>query len=145
MYVGKAPGVTNDVVSTAVPTTANTRIHQPSRRRDRTLIEEVGYLDRSERVELYPWAVDAIRALNRAHIPIVIVSNQSGIARGFFTEATVDEVHQSIEDRLRLGGAQNTRLRTTIVRTIRTDRCLATRGCATAASQAGVSPRPDHR
>ncbi len=30
--------------------------------RDGTLIEEVGYLDRSERVELYPWSIDAIRA-----------------------------------------------------------------------------------
>ena len=34
--------------------------------RDGTLIEEVGYLDRPERVQLYPWTVDAIRALNRA-------------------------------------------------------------------------------
>ena len=34
--------------------------------RDGTLIEEVGYLDRPERVELYPVGIDAIRALNRA-------------------------------------------------------------------------------
>jgi D-glycero-D-manno-heptose 1,7-bisphosphate phosphatase len=73
--------------------------------RDGTLIEEVGYLDRPERVILYPYAVDAIRALNRAGLPIVIVSNQSGVARGFFTEATVDDVHRRIADLLARGGA----------------------------------------
>ena len=73
--------------------------------RDGTLIEEVGYLDRQERIELFPWAVDAIRALNRANIPVVVVTNQSGIARGFFTEAVVDEVHRRIEDVLQAGGA----------------------------------------
>src|SRR5207302_9445864 len=34
--------------------------------RDGTLIQEVGYLDRLERIELYPWTIDAVRALNRA-------------------------------------------------------------------------------
>ena len=34
--------------------------------RDGTLIEEIGYLDRPERVSLYPWSIDAIRAFNRA-------------------------------------------------------------------------------
>ena len=58
--------------------------------RDGTLIEEVGYLDRPERVELYPWSIDAIRALNRAGVRVVMVTNQSGVARGFFDEATVE-------------------------------------------------------
>jgi len=73
--------------------------------RDGTLIEEVGYLDRPDRVQLYPWAVDAIRALNQARIPIVMITNQSGIARGFFTEAVVDDVHRHIADLLKAGGA----------------------------------------
>jgi D-glycero-D-manno-heptose 1,7-bisphosphate phosphatase len=73
--------------------------------RDGTLIEEVGYLDRPERVELYPWSVDAIRALNRAAIRVVLVSNQSGVARGFFTEDVVQRVHARIADLLRQGGA----------------------------------------
>ncbi len=73
--------------------------------RDGTLIEEVGYLDRPERVELFPWSVDAIRALNRAGVRVVIVSNQSGVARGFFDEATVEAVHQRIADLLAEGGA----------------------------------------
>ena len=73
--------------------------------RDGTVIEEVGYLDRPERVELFPWTVDAIRALNRAGLRIVIVSNQSGVARGFFSEAIVESVHQRIADLLSPGGA----------------------------------------
>ena len=73
--------------------------------RDGTLIEEVGYLDRPERVELFPFATDAIKALNRARIPIVIVTNQSGVSRGFFTNAVVDEVHDHIATLLARGGA----------------------------------------
>ncbi len=73
--------------------------------RDGTLIEEVGYLDRPERVELFPYATDAIRALNRARIPIIIVTNQSGISRGFFTNEVVDEVHDHIAKLLARGGA----------------------------------------
>ena len=74
--------------------------------RDGTLIEEVGYLDRVERVALYPWTADAIRALNRAGLTIVMVSNQSGVARGFFTEAVVDEVHLHMASLLEAGGAR---------------------------------------
>jgi D-glycero-D-manno-heptose 1,7-bisphosphate phosphatase len=73
--------------------------------RDGTLIEEVGYLDRPERVQLYPWSTDAIRALNTAGIRVVMVSNQSGIARGFFTEDTLRAVHEHLADRLAAGGA----------------------------------------
>jgi D-glycero-D-manno-heptose 1,7-bisphosphate phosphatase len=73
--------------------------------RDGTIIEEVGYLDRPERVEFFPWTIDAIRALNRADLGVFLVSNQSGIARGFFTDAVVDQVHQRMADMLAAGGA----------------------------------------
>ena len=73
--------------------------------RDGTLIEEVGYLDRPERVELYPWSTDAIRALNRGGLRIVMVTNQSGVARGFFSEAVVERVHRHIAELLGAGGA----------------------------------------
>ena len=73
--------------------------------RDGTLIEEVGYLDRVERIKLFPWSVTAIRALNEAGIPIVLITNQSGVARGFFTEAVVDQVHRRIAELLHAGGA----------------------------------------
>jgi D-glycero-D-manno-heptose 1,7-bisphosphate phosphatase len=74
--------------------------------RDGTLIEEVGYLDRPERVELYPYSADAIRALNRAGVRIVLVTNQSGVARGFFTEAVVEAVHDHIARLLADAGAR---------------------------------------
>jgi D-glycero-D-manno-heptose 1,7-bisphosphate phosphatase len=56
-------------------------------------------------VLLYPWAVDAIRALNQAEIRVVMVTNQSGVARGFFPEAVVRQVHERIALLLRAGGA----------------------------------------
>jgi D-glycero-D-manno-heptose 1,7-bisphosphate phosphatase len=74
--------------------------------RDGTLIEEVGYLDRADRVELYPWSIDAVRLLNRAGFLVIVATNQSGIARGFFTEAIVDDVHAHISSRLAEGGAR---------------------------------------
>ncbi len=74
--------------------------------RDGTLIEEVGYLDRPGRVALYPWATDAIRALNMAGMRTILVTNQSGVARGFFSEATVDGVHGHIAALLAMGGAR---------------------------------------
>jgi len=73
--------------------------------RDGTLIEEIGYLDRPERVDLYPWSIEAIRAFNRAGLRVVMATNQSGVARGFFTEAVVDQVHRHIAGLLEAGGA----------------------------------------
>jgi D-glycero-D-manno-heptose 1,7-bisphosphate phosphatase len=74
--------------------------------RDGTIIEEVGYLDRADRVEFYPWTIDAIRTFNRAGLVVVMISNQSGVARGFFTEAVVDDVHASMAAMLAEGGAR---------------------------------------
>ena len=74
--------------------------------RDGTMIEDVGYLDAVSRVEFYPWTVDAIRMLNRAGLPVVVVTNQSGIARGLFSEAFVGETHRHMDARLAAGGAR---------------------------------------
>jgi len=73
--------------------------------RDGTIIEEVGYLDRPERLELFPWSSSAIRALNRAGVRVVMVSNQSGVARGFFDEAKVERIHDRLRVLLAAGGA----------------------------------------
>ena len=74
--------------------------------RDGTLIEEVGYLDRVERIALYPWSIDAVRTLNRAGLCVVVVSNQSGVARGFFPESVVEGVHRHLAALLDAGGAR---------------------------------------
>jgi D-glycero-D-manno-heptose 1,7-bisphosphate phosphatase len=74
--------------------------------RDGTLIEDVGYLDSLSRIAFYPWTVDAIRMLNRAGLPVVVVTNQSGVARGMFDVALVAETHRAIDARLAAGGAR---------------------------------------
>lgn len=55
--------------------------------RDGTLIEDPGYLSDPLAMRLLPGAAGAIARLNRARLPAVVVTNQSGIARGFLTEA----------------------------------------------------------
>src|SRR5262249_47458681 len=74
--------------------------------RDGTLVEDVGFLDSLTRLALFPWTVDALRALNRAQLPLVVVTNQSGVARKYFTEAFVDETHRALAARLATGGAR---------------------------------------
>lgn len=74
--------------------------------RDGTLIEEVGYLDRIDRVRLFPYSVDAVRLLNRAGFVVIVATNQAGVARGFFDEAFVEATHRSIAQTLAAGGAR---------------------------------------
>jgi D-glycero-D-manno-heptose 1,7-bisphosphate phosphatase len=72
--------------------------------RDGTLIEDFGYLDRVGRVSIYPWTVDALRVLRRAGFSLVVVTNQSGVARGKFPESVVAEVHRHLEEAFARGG-----------------------------------------
>ena len=74
--------------------------------RDGTLIEEVGYLDRPDRVMFFPWTIAAVRALNEAGLAVVMVSNQSGLARGFFTEPVLHDIHHRIAEMLAAGAAR---------------------------------------
>jgi len=74
--------------------------------RDGTINEEVGYVNHLHRVRLYPWASEAIRKLNRAGVPVVAVTNQSGVARGYFTEELVRQAHEKIARELALQGAR---------------------------------------
>jgi len=74
--------------------------------RDGTIIEDVGYLDAIEHIAWFPWSVDAIRALNRAACVVVVITNQSGVARGHFTEADVEATHRALDRRLAAGGAR---------------------------------------
>jgi D-glycero-D-manno-heptose 1,7-bisphosphate phosphatase len=74
--------------------------------RDGTLIEDVGYVCDAADVALFPWTVDAVRALNRAGLPVVVVTNQSGIARGLLTETVLHAVHRHLSALLEAGGAR---------------------------------------
>src|SRR5579859_5542153 len=64
--------------------------------RDGTLNQEVGYINHIDRLRLYPWSAEAIRKLNRAGVPVIVLTNQSGVGRGYFSEELVHRVHQKI-------------------------------------------------
>ena len=73
--------------------------------RDGTICEEMGYLNHITRCRVYPFAAAAIRRLNEAGVPVVVLTNQSGVARGFFPEELIDRVHEKIAAELATGGA----------------------------------------
>src|SRR2546427_8536235 len=73
--------------------------------RDGTIIEERGYLDRLDLLELYSFTADAIRLLNRAGYVTVVVTNQGGIGRGIIDEPFLRHVHETIDARLAAGHA----------------------------------------
>ncbi len=73
--------------------------------RDGTLVEETGYLSDPARLVFFPWSVDAVRTLNRASLRVVLTTNQSGVARGYFPESRVADVHDRIAVVLAAGGA----------------------------------------
>ena len=68
--------------------------------RDGTIIEEKNYLSRVEEVVIFPGAASALARLCRAGFKLFIVSNQSGVGRGYFTLADVEKVHQYIRQQL---------------------------------------------
>ena len=74
--------------------------------RDGTLLEEAGYLDRLERLVFFPFAIDAVRLLNRGGFAVVIITNQSGVGRGMYEESFVIRAHQVMEERVEAGGAR---------------------------------------
>jgi D-glycero-D-manno-heptose 1,7-bisphosphate phosphatase len=73
--------------------------------RDGTLIRNVPYLSRIGDIALLPGVASSIRLLNRRGIPVAIVTNQSGVARGFFPESFILESHVRILDLLEGEGA----------------------------------------
>jgi D-glycero-D-manno-heptose 1,7-bisphosphate phosphatase len=74
--------------------------------RDGTLLEEAGYVDRLERLVLFPFSIDAVRLLNRAGFAVVVITNQSGVGRGMYEEDFVTRTHDVIAQRVAEGGAR---------------------------------------
>jgi len=68
--------------------------------RDGTIIVDHGYVGSVDRVELIDGAPEAIARFNRASIPVAVVTNQAGVARGFYGLDDVARVHQYISERL---------------------------------------------
>ena len=69
--------------------------------RDGVLIEDSHYLGSPDRVRLIRGSAEAVAALNRAGWPVVVVTNQSGVARGLFPPEAVDAVHDRLAELLR--------------------------------------------
>src|SRR2546421_8921759 len=74
--------------------------------RDGTLTDEVGYVNHPSRLRLLPRSAEAIRRLNEAGVPAVVVTNQAGIARGYFSQAVLDAVNDALVAQLAKGGAR---------------------------------------
>ncbi len=74
--------------------------------RDGTLNEEVGYLNHVDRLVLLPRSGEALRLLNEAGLVTILISNQSGVARGYFPESLVVEVHERLRRILSEEGAR---------------------------------------
>jgi D-glycero-D-manno-heptose 1,7-bisphosphate phosphatase len=68
--------------------------------RDGVMIEDVHYLSDVGQVRLIPGAAEAIAKLNAAGVAVVVVTNQSGVARGYFSEDRVGEVHARLDELL---------------------------------------------
>ncbi|MDD3581222.1 MAG: D-glycero-beta-D-manno-heptose 1,7-bisphosphate 7-phosphatase [Desulfobacca sp.] len=73
--------------------------------RDGTINEEMGYINHPSRFQLLPGSVGAIARLNQAGIKVVLVTNQSGVARGYFPSSLMDRIHQHLQQELRQSGA----------------------------------------
>lgn len=74
--------------------------------RDGTLAHEVGYVNHLSRFRLFPFAVDAVRLVNRSPYLAVVVTNQAGVARGYFPESQIQEVHAHMTAQMTAGGAR---------------------------------------
>jgi len=75
--------------------------------RDGTLIRDTGYLSDPEGIHILPGSVEAVRWLNQTGMRVIIITNQSGIARGFFNETTLHAIHDRL---ITLFSAQGARI-----------------------------------
>ncbi len=73
--------------------------------RDGTLNEEDGHITSPEQLRLYSFAAEAVRLINRSGRKAIVLTNQSGVALNYFTEAALIEIHGRMEESLRSQGA----------------------------------------
>jgi D-glycero-D-manno-heptose 1,7-bisphosphate phosphatase len=74
--------------------------------RDGTLNEDIGYVSSPDRLVLFPWAAEAVRLINESGAKALIITNQSGIARGMYTEDDLDKIHSRMIELLARDGAR---------------------------------------
>jgi len=74
--------------------------------RDGTISEEVGYINHASRFSLFPYAAPAIRHLNENGWLAIVITNQAGVARGYFSEDMIRTVHERMTNELERDGAK---------------------------------------
>jgi D-glycero-D-manno-heptose 1,7-bisphosphate phosphatase len=68
--------------------------------RDGTISEEVGYINHPSRFRLFPYSSEAIRILNNNEWLAIVITNQAGVARGYFSEDVITAVHDRLKQEL---------------------------------------------
>jgi D-glycero-D-manno-heptose 1,7-bisphosphate phosphatase len=68
--------------------------------RDGTISEEVGYINHLSRFRLFPYAASAVKHLNENGWLAIVITNQAGVARGYFSEDTIQKVHAAMTNQL---------------------------------------------
>ena len=74
--------------------------------RDGTISEEVGYINHPSRFRVFPYAAAAIKHLNDHGWLAIVVTNQAGVARGYFSEEMIQTVHAEMTKELERDGAR---------------------------------------
>ncbi len=74
--------------------------------RDGVIVKDKGYIHKIEDMEIIEGAADAVKAFNNAGFKVIVVSNQAGIARGYYKEDDTVEFNKAMLDKLEKAGAQ---------------------------------------
>lgn len=74
--------------------------------RDGTISEEVGYINHPSRFRLFPFSAVAIKLLNETGWLAIVITNQAGVARGYFSEEMIETVHKRLQQDLENNGAR---------------------------------------
>ncbi len=74
--------------------------------RDGTINEQMGYINHLSRFRILPGVPEAIKLLNENNYLVIVVTNQSGIARGYFSLELLEEIHTHMKDYLKKQGAK---------------------------------------
>jgi D-glycero-D-manno-heptose 1,7-bisphosphate phosphatase len=74
--------------------------------RDGTVNKEVNYLSKIQQLEILPNSAKAIKLLNENNFKVIVITNQSGVARGYFSKETLEEINDHLKGELAKDGAQ---------------------------------------
>lgn len=74
--------------------------------RDDTIAKDVPYCSDPDKFNVYPFVPDAVRRLNEAGYLVIVITNQSGIGRGYFDEETLGRIHAKMVSTIEAGGGR---------------------------------------